>query len=248
MHNAAFAALGIDARYLAFDVRPDGLRTAIAGLRALGARQVAISIPHKQAAMAWADQLDETARKIGAINTLTRQRDEWIGGNTDWIGGVRALERARSLDGARAVVLGAGGTARALVFGLLRRGAEVTVLNRTTESAVRLADELGAASAGPLSQLAGTPHDVLVNTTSVGLRSDESPVDAASISAAAVGMDAVYDPPQTRLLRDAEARGALTVAGKWMLVYQAAEQFRLWTGTEAPVDTMAAAFDAAAVS
>jgi shikimate dehydrogenase len=128
---------------------------------------------------------------------------------------------------------------------LLERGAEVTVLNRTVARATKLADELGAQGAGSLPDLAKTPYDVLVNTTSVGLRSDLSPVEAGWISPAATVMDAVYGPPETQLLRDATARGARTIGGKWMLVYQAAEQLRLWTGKDAPIDTMAAAFDAA---
>jgi len=245
MHNAAYAEMGIDAAYLAFDVPPEELPAAIEGMRALATRQLAISIPHKQAVMALVDRVDATARRIGAVNTVTRQGDQLIGSNTDWSGGIRALERSATLARARAVVLGAGGTARALVFGLLERGADVTVLNRTEARARRLADELGAANAGPLSELANTPHDVLVNTTSVGLRSDISPIDASWISPDAVVMDAVYDPPITRLLADATARGAVTIGGKWMLVYQAAEQIRLWTQREAPIETMAAAFDAA---
>jgi shikimate dehydrogenase len=245
MHNAAFAELKIDAAYLAFDVVPDELPAAIGAMRALGTRQLAVSIPHKEAVMALVDQVDETAQKIGAVNTVTLRGDQLVGSNTDWLGGVRALEQAVDLAGARAVVLGAGGTARALVFGLLERGAEVTVLNRTVARAAKLADELGARGAGSLSDLAKTPYDVLVNTTSVGLRSDVSPIDASWISPAATLMDAVYDPPETRLLRDATARGARTIGGKWMLVFQAAEQLRLWTGQDAPIDTMAAAFDAA---
>lgn len=245
MHNAAFAELGIDAAYFAFDVASHDLPAAIEGMRALDTRQFAVSIPHKEAVMALCDQVDETARKIGAVNTVTRHDDLLIGSNTDWIGGVRALERAGDLAGAHAVVLGAGGTARALTFGLLERGAEVVVLNRTITRAAKLADELGAQSTGPLSDLAKTPYDLLVNTTSVGLRSDLSPVEADWISPSAIVMDVVYDPPETRLLRDAKARGARTIGGKWMLVYQAAEQLRLWTGLDAPIDTMAAAFDAA---
>ncbi len=141
------------------------------------------------------------------------------------------------------VVLGAGGTARALVYGLVERGALVTVLNRTPERAQGLADELGAVGAGPLRDLAQTSHEVLVNTTSVGLRTDDSPVPAADLLAESLVMDVVYDPEETRLLRDARTRGASTITGKWMLVYQAAEQFREWTGREAPEDVMARAFD-----
>ena len=248
MHNAAFAALGIDAAYVAFDVPPERLGDALRGARALGIRQLAVSIPHKRAVLDLLDEVDDTARRIGAVNTVTLRRDRLAGANTDWIGAVRALETGVALAGLRAVVLGAGGTARAVVYGLRERGARVAVLNRTPERARRLCDELGAESAGEPADLARTPHDVLVNTTSVGLGTDVSPVDGDAISPGAVVMDAVYEPERTRLLRDAEARGARTVAGKWMLVHQAAEQIRLWTGREAPVDVMAKAFDEAGES
>jgi len=245
MHNAAFRALGLDAVYLAFDVPPAALPAAVAGLRALGARQVAVSIPHKQAVMAHLDSVDETARSIGAVNTATLCSGKLVGSNTDWIGAVRALERETPLAGRRAVVLGAGGTARAVVFGLRERGARVAVLNRTQDRAAALARELGADSSGSLADLAGMAHDVLVNATSVGLRSDASPVSPEALRAGSVVLDAVYDPERTCLLRDAEARGARVVPGKWMLVYQAAAQLELWTGLPAPVETMATAFDAA---
>jgi shikimate dehydrogenase len=245
MHNAAFRALGLDAVYLAFDVRPTALAGAVAGLRALRARHFAVSIPHKETVMAHLDAVDDTARRIGAVNTVTLREGRLVGTNTDWIGAVRALERETQLAGRRAVVLGAGGTARAAVYGLRERGAQVAILNRTPERAAALARELGADSAGDLADLARVPHDVLVNTTSVGLRSDASPVPAEALRAGSVVLDAVYDPERTRLLRDAEARGARVVAGKWMLVHQAAAQLETWTGLEAPIDVMAAAFDAA---
>lgn len=245
MHNAAFAALEIDAVYAAFDVRPDALADALAGARALGVRQLAVSIPHKVTAMAHLDEVDETALRIGAINTVTLRDGRLVGANTDWLGAVRALEGVTALSGSRAVVLGAGGTARAVVFGLLDRGARVTILNRTPERARSLCDDLGADSAGPLSALAQTEHDVLVNTTSVGLRSEESPVPGTALRPDSIVMDAVYDPELTALLRDARRAGARTVEGKWMLVHQAAEQIRIWTGKDAPIERMAAAFDRA---
>jgi shikimate dehydrogenase len=246
MHNAAFRALGLDAVYLAFDVVPAALPAAIAGARALGIRQLAISLPHKQAVVELLDEIDDTARRIGAVNTVTRRPDgRLVGSNTDWLGAVRALERERALSGARAVVLGAGGAARAVVFGLLARGASVVVLNRTPERARELAAALGAQGAGPLAGLGRTPFDVLVNATAVGLARDESPVPAEALPPGALVMDTVYEPERTRLLRDAEARGARAIGGKWMLVHQAAEQLRLWTGREAPIAVMAEAFDAA---
>ncbi len=246
MHNAAFAALGIDARYLAFDVAPAALGDAIAGARALGIRQLAVSIPHKVAVLEHLDAVEETARRIGAVNTVTREGERLVGANTDWVGAVRALERERPLAGAHAVVLGAGGTARAVAFGLGERGARVRVLNRTVAKAERLARELGADGAGGLGELGERPCDVLVNTTRVGLGDDEeSPVPAEALPKGAVVMDAVYEPQETRLLRDAAAAGCATVGGKWMLVEQAAEQIRLWTGQEPPLDVMARAFDGA---
>jgi shikimate dehydrogenase len=247
MHNAAFEALSIDAAYLAFDVPPERLAAAIEGMRSLGIRQLAVSIPHKLAVIPLLDEVEETAKRIGAVNTVTREGDRLVGTNTDWLGVIAALEgRAHAkLEGSRAVVLGAGGAARAAVFGLLERGAEVAVLNRTESKAADLARELGARTAGRLEDLARLPYDVLVNTTSVGLRQGASPIPAASIRAGAVVLDAVYDPEETKLLRDARARGAKTVPGKWWLVYQAAAQLERWSGREAPVDAMAAAFDRA---
>ncbi|MCP5042765.1 MAG: shikimate dehydrogenase [bacterium] len=245
MHNAAFRALGLDAVYVAFDVAPDALAAAITGIRALGLAQIAVSIPHKESVMAHLDEVDDDARRIGAVNTVTARDGRLVGSNTDWIGSNRALERETGLAGKRAVVLGAGGAARAVVFGLLEAGAEVHVANRTLERAEHLAEDLGAASAGSLDALAQHPHDILINTTSVGLRSDESPVAASALREGTVVMDAVYDPQKTRLLRDAMARGAVALGGKWMLVHQAAEQLRTWTGREAPVDVLAEAFDAA---
>ena len=245
MHNAAFRALGVDAVYLAFDVPPERLRDAVLGARSLGIRQLAVSLPHKQAVMAHLDEVDPTARRIGAVNTVTLRGERLVGSNTDWLGAVRALERERKLSGARAVVLGAGGAACAAVFGLLERGARVVVLNRTPERADALAAALGAHGAGALSDLRAGEYDVLVNTTSVGLREDRSPVAADALGSGTLVMDAVYEPEQTRLLRDAGARGAHTLSGKWWLVYQAAEQLRLWTGCEPPIEAMAEAFDRA---
>lgn len=245
MHRAAYQALGIDAVYLAFDVPPGQLGDAIRGARALGVRQLSISLPHKETVMALLDAVDETAGRIGAVNTIVAEGERLVGYNTDWLGAVQALERERNLAGARAVVLGAGGAARGVVFGLLRRGAHVTVLNRTPERGAALARELGANAGGCLRDIGALHFDVLVNTTSVGLRRDASPVPPDAIPKGALVMDAVYEPQQTRLLRDAAARGARTLSGKWMLVLQAAEQLRLWTGREAPVDVMAVAFDRA---
>jgi len=252
MHNAAYAALALDAAYLAFDVGEEALPAALAGVRALGVRQLSVSIPHKVAVMEHLDEVEDTALRIGAVNTVIASAGRLVGSNTDWLGAVHALERETKLDGARAVVLGAGGTARAVTWGLLSRGARVWVLNRTTAKAHSLAEDLGAEAGGALGDLAGLTCDVLVNTTSVGLRSDESPVEPDWIAAETVVMDAVYDPERTRLLRDAQALGARTVPGRWMLIHQAVAQLAAWAGAawtdetrERVTTVMARAFAAA---
>lgn len=247
MHEAAYRALGLAARYAVFDVPAEGLAAFVTRARARGVRQLSVSIPHKETIGALVDVVDETARHIGAANTVLRRDDRLEATNTDWLGAVRALEtqgEARLRD-ARAVVLGGGGTARAVVFGLVRRGARVTVLNRTVSRAEGIISDLGADAAGPLDELADLRPELIVNTTSVGLGSDESPIAPAAIPPDALVMDAVYEPERTRLLRDASARGARTLSGKWMLVHQGAEQLRLWTGRPPPVEVMARAFDEA---
>lgn len=247
MHNAAFRVLGLDAVYLAFDVRPEALGDAIRGARAFGVRQLAVSIPHKIEVMKEVDEVDDTATSIGAVNTVTREGERLIGSNTDWTGAVRALEHqgGAELDGCRACVLGAGGAARSVVFGLRERGAQVTILNRTRSRADELCRSLSAEASGNLDALHEIDYDVLVNTTSVGLGEDVSPVAAAALREDTLVMDAVYDPAETRLLREARSRGARTVAGKWWLVHQAAEQLERWSGQPAPTDVMASAFDVA---
>ncbi len=248
MHTAAFEALGIHARYVAFDVPPEELAEAILGARIAGVRQLAVSLPHKQTVMAHLDRVDETARAIGAVNTVTRVDDELIGTNTDWIGLVRAIERESRLDGQRAVVLGAGGTARAAVYALRESGCHVTVLNRTVEKAEALARDFQLDAAAALDALASIDHDILIQTTPVGLRSDESPVPASSLRAGSVVFDAVYDPAETRLLREAKEAGAHPIGGKWMLIYQAIEQIHTWTAQRPAAELLEKAFDQADTS
>ena len=245
MHNAAYRACGLNATYHAFDVRPDRLGQAIQEARALGVRQLAVSIPHKEAVMEHLDAVDETAQAIGACNTVTLQDGGLIGQNTDWTGALQALRREIDPKDLKAVVLGAGGAARAVIYGLLQAGARVSILNRTEARAADLAQELGAQGSGKLEELRDLEPEIIVNTTSVGLRSDISPVPAEALPSSCVVMDAVYDPEKTRLLRDAERRGARTLGGKWMLIHQAAEQFSLWTDQEAPISVMEKAFDRA---
>jgi shikimate dehydrogenase len=227
LHRAAYEDLGVDASYVAFDVPPERLEAAVSGMRALGIRQLSVSLPHKERVLALADETSEEARAIGAANTLTHTADGLRADNTDWVGVVGALERHGTLEGGRALVLGAGGAARAVVFGLRRVGMEVSITGRTPERVDRLAADLGA-RAGSLDD----PYDLLVNATPVGMAPnvDESPVPAEKLRSGALVFDAVYRPLETRLLREARERGCRTQDGLDMLVHQAVEQVRLWTG------------------
>ncbi len=227
LHRQAYRELGIDAAYVAFDVLPDQLDSAVAGMRSLGIRQLSVSLPHKQAVLALADRVSPESKRIGAANTLTREGDQIAADNTDWVGAMRALEPFGPWRGARATVVGAGGAARAVVYALMELGLEVAIVNRTRTRAERLAADFGA-RVGSLDE----PYDLLVNATSVGMHPDvESlPIPAAALRDGTTVFDIVYRPLQTRLLREAAARGCRVVDGLGMLVQQAGEQVRLWTG------------------
>lgn len=243
MHNAAFAELGINGAYV--PIKANNITQTIAGLRALGFVGASITVPFKETVMSCLDNIDPTATKIGAVNTLSfRQTDQegvciCNGYNTDWIGSNSALSQVIDPDGATALVIGAGGAAKAVVFGLLTAGAKVTIANRTQEKAESLAAELGCDSV-PLNNIATIPADILINTTTVGMtpHSDQSPVPSALLPHYQVVMDIVYAPLQTTLLKQAMACGCKVIDGLDMLLYQGVEQFRIWTGVTPPPSVM----------
>ncbi len=237
MHNAAFEALGLDAVYLAFDVTD--LASAVKGVRALGIKGLSVTIPHKVAIMELLDEIDEVAARIGAVNTVINRNGRLFGANTDWIGAVKALEEKTSLREKRAVVLGAGGSAKAVCAGLVKRGARCHVANRTVSKAKEIADTLGC-SHGGLDDTDALYGDILVNTTSVGMEPDTQaiPVPPEAVSRFGVVMDIVYAPLKTRLLQEAERAGKVTVNGLRMLLLQAVSQFEMWTGRDAPLSVM----------
>jgi shikimate dehydrogenase len=242
MHNAAYAAAGLEERFVfvAAQVKAEALGAAMAGVRALGIRGVSCTLPHKVKVMEFLDEIDEEAKKIGAVNTILNEDGRLIGCNTDAEGVVQPLSRRTSLSGKRVALLGAGGAARAAVFGLRRSGAEITIFNRTTERAERLAEEAGCRWL-PLSGVdAALECDIVVNMTAVGMtpRVDEMPLPAECLRAGQIVMDAVYTPQETRLLREAAKRGAAAVRGTEMFVAQGAHQFELYTGVPAPLGAM----------
>jgi shikimate dehydrogenase len=246
MHMAGYAALGLPFTYVPFAVASADLPGALAGMRALGIRGYGVSMPFKLEVMPLLDRIDELAARIGAVNTIVNDDGVLAGHNTDAWGAARALEEALPLAGRRAVLIGAGGAARAVAFSFCSEGMRVRVVNRTRDKAERLAAELASAfgsdvaSAGGLDALGDLDgFDALVNCSSAGMDGyGPSPVPAAALRPDLVVMDIVYKPIRTPLLEQAAARGAKTVHGGRMLLYQACRQFELYTGREAPLEAM----------
>ncbi len=246
MHEAAYEELGMDANYVTFEPDRGDLGAAIRGGSALGIEGLNVTIPFKEAALEFVEP-DETADRIGAVNTIDFSAEYPRGYNTDAAGARRALEHHDiDLANRTAVVLGAGGASRAISHALADAGTDLHIANRTESRAADLAEAVGGSAhglAGAESLLAAA--DLLVNATSVGMESGESPVPASALHGDLVVMDAVYTPLETRLLADASAAGAETIDGAWMLLYQGVEAFEIWTGETAPVETMNAALRSA---
>ncbi len=260
MHNAAFAARGMDWAYVPLPVSPKWVKEAVLGLRALGFRGANVTVPHKEQVIPFLDHLTPEAQAIGAVNTIVVEEDGRIWGtNTDADGFLNdLLAHDVQVEGEPVLVLGAGGAARAVVYALARAGARVTIANRTLGRAVELARQIhmvlpGASfrvvefSAESLTREAEA-HTILVNATSVGMWPDveASPWPrGAGFGRIKVVYDLVYRPRLTRLLRDAQAWGCQVIDGLGMLVRQGAESWRLWTGQVPPVDIMRQAVEEA---
>jgi shikimate dehydrogenase/3-dehydroquinate dehydratase type I len=236
VHNAALQALRLDYRYLPFEAtRLAEFLPLASDLRLTG---LSVTLPHKEAILPHLDGLDETARRVGAVNTVVKVWNRLEGRNTDVEAALRPLRRRLTLRGARVALMGAGGAGRALLCGLADEGARVTVFNRTPGRARTLARSFGARHL-PWDRLRRFPCDVLINATSVGLapESEQSPLPVSWIAAPWV-YDIVYNPPLTKLLREARVRGHRVIGGVEMFVEQAAAQFTLFTGRQAPLELM----------
>jgi len=258
MQEAAFAALGLNWRYLTVEVAPEKLCDAIRGVRAFGMRGVNLTIPHKVAVMEHLDRIAPDAATIGAVNTVRRDGDRLIGENTDGKGFLRGVRANAGIDpkGKRVVVLGAGGAARAILTELALAGAaDLLVVNRSIPRGETMAADLAAKTGAPIrfEPWRGTytvpeAADLLVNATSIGLYPDVDAMPPVDLRAAHPGMlvcDAVFNPPETRLLAAARRQGLPVLDGLAMLVYQGVIGFELWTGRKAPEAVMAQALRAA---
>jgi len=261
MHNAAFDALGMNWRYVAFPVRPGEVGAAIGGLKALGFRGTNVTVPHKEQVIPFLDQIPDRVKRFGAVNTLIIDRDRngrcmLTGDNTDVQGFVRALEQQGfEAKGQCVLIVGAGGGARGVVYGLCAAGAaSVVVLNRTPERAAALVADLSPQArdtnlrSGALTPAAlegcAAEVDLLVNTTTVGMwPHTEGSIwpNRRPLPGHLVVCDLVYRPLETKLLRQARAAGALAIDGLGMLIAQGALSFEMWTGVWPPEDVMRAA-------
>jgi len=260
MHNAALSELGLDWVYVAFAVPPENLPAAVVGVRALGLPGVNVTIPHKQAAAALMDELDESAVVLGAVNTVCCVEGRLIGYNTDGPGLVRALQEAgEAVAGRRVALFGAGGSARAVAWALAEAGvAALAIINRTPAKAVEVAALVNRAAGREVAE----PHalsdaanrdivaasDIVIDTTDVGMypHAEVVPIVPAEwLGRGQVVCDITYNPRDTVLLRAARERRARTVEGLGMLVHQGAIALEMWTGQPAPVATMRRALEEA---
>ena len=240
MHNACYGALGIDNQFVftAARVNSEHLEQTINGIRALGIHGITVTIPHKTAVINYLDMIDPIAEKIGAVNTILNKGDILVGYNTDWIGIVEPLKKIINLKEKHVAILGAGGAARAAVFGVKERGARVTIFNRTQQHAHTLAKEFNCnyAAISEIEQIKNC--DVIINTTSVGLESNESPLSEDAIKKEHVVFDVIYKPFETTLLKQAKEKHATIIHGTEMLLHQGLAQFEIYTGKKAPEKIM----------
>jgi len=249
MHNAAFKELGLNLVYVAFTVTSTELKDAVLGAKSLGLRGLNVTMPHKNAVMSHLDAVDSTAKSIGAVNTVLNNQGKLIGYNTDGSGAMIAFqENGVDLEEKKLVLLGAGGAAKAIAYQAAQDVEELVILNRTPEKAKKLAEALksfgakvkgGTLSSEVLKQELPTT-DILVNATSVGMHPDvdSSPVPSDLLHSNLSVMDIIYNPLETRLLKDAKSAGAKVGSGIEMLLYQGAVAFEIWTNCPAPVEVM----------
>ena len=251
MHNAAIKALNIDYIYVPFHVMPEELETAVAGIRSLNISGVNVTIPHKERIIAYLDEVSEYALRIGSVNTIINENGRLRGDTTDGNGFIKSAEAALGkIDGGKVMVLGAGGSAKAISYALAGINCKVVIANRTEERAKELSKALNAACGDSVSKAIGLHKeeleeelretDLLVNTTSVGMYPDVDgiPLPPDVLHPGLRIYDLVYNPLETRLVSEARSREIRAVTGLGMLVYQGALSFEMWTGEKAPIIEM----------
>ncbi len=237
IHNRAFEATQSTHIYLPFLVANVGkffpeYADYFSGL--------SVTMPFKEDIIAVLDRVDETAKKIGAVNTVVKEQEGWVGYNTDCTGAIQALEARTDLQDKNVLIIGSGGTARAIAYGVKEKGGRLTVTYHSNkERSQALAQELGCEGIS-IRDMGGRDIDVLINCSPVGMSPNEhdTPCSSQHFHKGMVVFDSVYNPPETRLLKEARAAGCEVISGVELFINQAAAQFELWTGGKAPVDAM----------
>ena len=250
IHNAAFNHLNLDFVFLAFHVKAADLKNAIHGMRSLGVHGLNVTMPHKSMVIGYLDEMDSAVKFLGSANTILNRDGKLLGFSTDGIGAVKALrENGVALSEKKALLLGAGGAAKAIGFALAQEVGELVILNRAAEKAEELAETLepmfdrkvvgDALSSNAIKQNL-LDSDILINATSVGMipNFNQSLITPQWLKSDLTVMDIVYSPVETKLAKDAKAAGAKVISGVEMLIYQGAASFEIWTSLSAPVKVM----------
>lgn len=238
IHNVALNDFNLNYVYVAFEIKENQLKNVIKGIKALGIRGANVTTPYKVEVIKHLDELSEDVKEIGAVNTILNRNGILRGYNTDGIGALRALEKFTELDDKKVILLGAGGAAKAIAVTISKKISEITILNRTERKAVEIVLKLKEKDFNAKSLKLNSKNleneikssHILINATSVGMNSSKSLVPKRLLKPDLVVFDIVYSPLETRLLKDAREKGCITVDGLWMLVYQGAESFKIWTG------------------
>ncbi|MEN6315727.1 MAG: shikimate dehydrogenase [Clostridiaceae bacterium] len=233
MHNAAFRHLNLPYTYVSFE--PRSAKGAVDAMRNLGIRGLGVTMPFKEEVIQYLDDIDEMSKDIGAVNTIVNDGERLKGYNTDEYGAITALLEVTSLKNRKIVVIGAGGAAKTVIWGLKRYTDAIAVYNRNQDKGNSVAQRFGVAYMGGLENLnADMDYDILINCTSVGFKSEATILTRDRIKPKSIVMDIVFTPVATTLWKEAQAAGCTAISGTRMIMHQACRQFELYTGLDAP--------------
>lgn len=239
IHNALFNHYGLNAAYLAFKINhiPEGLES----VKTLNIRGASVTIPFKTDILNFLDEISDDAEKMGAVNTVVNEKGRLYGYNTDCMAAIRPL-KPYGIKGKSVTVLGAGGAAQAIVYGINKEGGKIKIINRSRGKGEKLAKKFNCdfISLDELTKTDRLNADIVINTTSVGMHPKEgyTPLPSGLLTPSMIVMDVVYTPVKTRLLQEAEQKGCIIIDGLSMFLHQGAAQFRLWTGIDPDIDIM----------
>lgn len=231
-HNRAYKKMGLEGQFifLAAHVKPEDLKEVMTSFRQIGVRGISCTLPHKETVLPFLDKIDPVAKEIGAVNTIINENGKFTGYNTDWIGIVEPLKKHGPIKGKKVAIMGAGGVAKAAVYGLLQQGAQVTVFNRSAERAIPLSKQFSIPWKD-LSQLSELSEmDIIIQASSVGMKEDESLIPKDLLQKGQIAFELIYTPRWTRFLKEAEQKGLTLIFGEELFLEQAKAQFEMYTG------------------